>query len=250
MRLGTAVWSEGAVERRALVAPLADGRLADLNRIERVRQAKLGEGAPDALADALVPPSLRRVLEAGPRALQRAKQAIAYAEKWARRGDLPDTLARPPACVRLLPCLPRPSSLRTAHGEHLDRLRILGPGAWLPAAPEAGLAVLGQADGRVAGFCLALRAEGVTVLGAWLLVEAPFGGELRLRADHHKRSASLEVYEGLELPSLRAAEALLLPPLRLRALPALEPGADLEVLAAFDALTVHLGPEALQGTVQ
>ncbi|HTL99375.1 MAG TPA: hypothetical protein VL181_11280, partial [Holophagaceae bacterium] len=234
MRLGTAAWSEGASERRALVSPLADGRLADLNRIERVRQAKLGEGAPDAIADALLPPSLRRLLEAGPRGLARAKQALLYAEKWAKRGDLPDTFALPPERARLLPCLPRPSALRTAGGAHLDRLRVLGPGAWLATAPEAGLAALGQSDGAVAGFCLALRAEEAVVLGAWLLVEAPFGGELRLRAGHHKRSASLELYEGLDLPPLRAGEALLLPPLRLRALPALEPGADLELRAAFD----------------
>lgn len=248
MRLGTALWSEGASERRALVAPLADGRLADLNRIEKVRLAKLGEGSPDALGDAFVPSSLRRVLEAGPRGLARVKQTIQYAEKWAKRGDLPDALA--PSQARLLPCLPRPSLLRTAEGAHLDRLRVQGPGAWINGTPEAGLAALGQSDGSVAGFCLTLRAEETVVLGAWLLIGAPFGGELRLRADPHKRSASLEVYDGLEFPPLRAAEALLLPPLRLRALPALEPGADLELIAAFDALTVHLGPEALQGTVQ
>ncbi|MBS1767941.1 MAG: hypothetical protein JST05_11145 [Acidobacteria bacterium] len=252
MRLGTAIWTEGASERRALVAPLSDGRLADLNRIEQVRLAKLGEGSPDALADALVPSSLRRVLEAGPRALARVKQTLQYAEKWSKRGNLPDTLAPSLslAQARLLPCLPRPASLRTADGAHLDRLRVQGPGAWINGTPEAGLAALGQADGTVAGFCLALRAEASTVLGAWLLIGAPFGGELRLRADQHKRSASLEVYDGLELPPLRAADALLLPPLRLRALPALELGAELELRAAFDALTVHLGPEALQGTVQ
>jgi hypothetical protein len=33
MFLGTAVWAEGPVERRTLVARLASGRLADLNRI-------------------------------------------------------------------------------------------------------------------------------------------------------------------------------------------------------------------------
>ena len=250
MRLGTAAWNEGASERRALVSPLADGRLADLNRIERVRQGKLGEGAPEVVADALLPPSLRRLLEAGPRGLARAKQTMLYAEKWAKRGDLPDTLALPPDRVRALPCLARPSLLRLAGGEHLDRLRVLGPGAWLATAPEAGLAAIGQAGGTVAGFCLALHAGDTAALGAWLLVGAPFGGDLRLRAGLHKRNASLDVYEGLELPPLRAGEALLLPPLRLRALPALDPGADLEIRSAFDALTVHLGPEALHGTVQ
>ncbi len=250
MRLGTAIWAEGASERRALVAPLADGRLADLARIERVRLAKLGEGAPESLADALVPPSLRRVLEAGPRGLARAKQTIQYAEKWAKRGDLPDTLAVRPEHARLLPCLPRPSALRTAEGMHLDRMRVQGPGAWLDHAPEVGLATLGLADGSAAGFCLALHAGDSAALGAWLLVGASFGSDLLLRAGTHKRTASLEVYDDLELPPLRAAEVLLLPPLRLRALPSLEPGTDLELRAAFDGLTVHLGPEALHGTVQ
>lgn len=250
MRLGTALWTEGAAERRALVAPLVDGRLADLARIERVRLAKLGEGAPEALADALVPPSLRRVLEAGARGLDRVGQTLRYAEKWAKRGDLPDTLALPPDRVRLLPCLPRPSAVRTAEGRHLDRLRVLGPGAWLAERPEVGLAVLGRADGAAAGCCLALHTADTVVLGAWLLVDALPAGDLLLRAGTAKRSTSLAVYDGLELPPLRPAEALLLPPLRLRALPALEPGAELELRAAFDALTVHLGPEALHGTVQ
>ncbi len=43
MFLGTAVWNEGPAERRALVARLASGRLADLNRIEAVRLRKLGD---------------------------------------------------------------------------------------------------------------------------------------------------------------------------------------------------------------
>ena len=55
MLLGTATWSEGPVDRRALVARLASGRLADLNRIEAIRLRKLGEGEPEPLADALVP---------------------------------------------------------------------------------------------------------------------------------------------------------------------------------------------------
>ena len=51
MFLGTASWAEGPIERRVLVARLASGRLADLNRIEAVRLGKLGEGEPDRLAE-------------------------------------------------------------------------------------------------------------------------------------------------------------------------------------------------------
>ena len=72
MILGTASWTEGAAERRALVAPLPSGRLADLHRIEQLRLKKLGEGDPERLAEAMVPPSLRRILEGGARALARA----------------------------------------------------------------------------------------------------------------------------------------------------------------------------------
>ena len=112
MFLGTAVWVEGAVERRALMARLVSGRLADLNRIEAIRLRKLGEGEPERLADVLVPASLRRVLEGGPRALARARQALAYAEKWDRRGSLPKPWRRSwspwrccPACRDPRPCV-------------------------------------------------------------------------------------------------------------------------------------------------
>ncbi|NTV76339.1 MAG: hypothetical protein HGA66_19325, partial [Holophaga sp.] len=46
MRLGTACWAEGPTERRALVAQLPSdpARVVDLNRLERLRLAKLGEG--------------------------------------------------------------------------------------------------------------------------------------------------------------------------------------------------------------
>ena len=250
MRLGTAIWMEGKAERRALIAPLADGRVVDLNRIERVRLAKLGEGAPEVLAEALVPPSLRKVLEAGPRALHRVKQTLAYAEKWAKRGDLPELLAPSLDRVHLQACLPRPNAVRLANGTDLDRLRVFGPQDGVAALPEVGLAALGQAGGTAAGFCLALRAGDAVLLGAWLLVGEPFAGDLRLSAGHHHRTASLDIYEGLELPDLLPGEARLLPPLRLRAFPAMENDEALEVRVAFESLAVHLGPEAVHGTVQ
>ncbi|MDR3715627.1 MAG: hypothetical protein P4L51_22685 [Puia sp.] len=249
MLLGTAVWAEGPVERRALVARLASGRLADLNRLEAIRLRKLGEGDPERLADALVPPSLRRVLEGGPRALARARQTLAYAEKWDRRGTLPETLAPRLESAELLPCLPRPSALRRLEGGALDRLAVRGSGARLAAPPQPGLAALGLAGGTLAGFCLALEEGGSAVLGAWMTDEWP-AGSLELRAGSARRSVSFKTWEGLALPPLRPGEVLLLPPAKLKPFPALLAGTDLRLSAAFDALALRLGPEGVHPTVQ
>lgn len=249
MILGTAVWAEGPGERRALVARLASGRLADLNRLEAVRLRKLGEGEPERLAEALVPPSLRRALEGGPRALARLRQTLAYAEKWERRGTLPESLAPRPEAVTLLPCLPRPATLRLAGGGSLDRLRVAGPGGILSVPPRPTLAVLGTPSGGAAGFCLALEDGGGAVLGAWMVAQWP-QGHLELRAGAHRRRVPLGAWEGLELPLLRAAEVLLLPPPRLKPLPDLEPGTTLSLEAPFETLALRLGVEALHPTVQ
>ncbi|WLT31507.1 hypothetical protein [Geothrix sp. PMB-07] len=249
MLLGTAVWAEGPIERRALVARLASGRLADLNRIEAVRLRKLGEGDPERMAEALVPASLRRVLEGGPRALARARQAAAYAEKWERRGTLPATLAPPPELVQLLPCLPRPLRLRRSDGQGLDRLGLRGPGAELSAPPQPCLAVLGLAGGTFGGFCLALEDGGSAVLGAWMSDEWPTGS-LELKAGAVRRSVPLRAWEGLELPPLHAGEVLLLPPPRLKALPELAAGAELLLTVGFEQMTLRLGPEGVHPTVQ
>lgn len=246
MLLGTAVWTEGPLERRALVARLASGRPADLNRIEAIRLRKLGEGEPDRLAEALVPPSLRRLLEGGPRALARARQTLAYAEKWDRRGTLPEALA--PSDATLLPCLPRPAALRCLDGRVLDRLSVRGPGAELSGAPQPGLAAVGLAGGGLAGFCLVVEEGGPAVLGAWMVNAWP-GGSLELRAGPARRSAPLRAWEGLELPALRPAEVLLLPPPRLKSLPELLPGAEVRVSAAFDTLILRAGPEGIHPTV-
>ena len=249
MFLGTAVWAEGPVERRALVARLASGRLADLNRLEAVRLRKLGEGEPERLADALVPPSLRRVLEGGPRALARTRQTVAYAEKWDRRGTLPDFLALPLGSADLLPCLPRPSSLRRMDGQSLDRLGTRGQGAELLGPPQPCLAAVGMAGGAIAGFCLALEDGGSAILGAWMGDEWPTGSlELQTGATH--RTAPLKAWEGLELPALQAGEVMLLPPPRLKPLPELPAGAEIRLSAGFDQLILRLGPEGLHPTVQ
>ncbi len=250
MRLGTALWMEGAAERRALVAPLGADRVVDLNRVERVRLAKLGEGAPEALADTMVPPSLRKALDAGPRAFQRIRQTLAYAEKWARRGSLPDAFAPRVEQVQMQPCLPRPSVLHRADGTHLDRLRVLGPGAELPGAPVPTLAAVGLHGGALAGYCLALESHGVALLGAWLIVDEVMEGELHLQIGGHSRRSPLAAWRGLQLPTLRAGEILLLPPSRTRALPELPAGLAIQLKAPFETLRARLGKEALHPTVQ
>lgn len=249
MLLGTATWAEGALERRALVGRLASGRLADLNRIEAIRLRKLGEGDPERLAEVLVPASLRRLLEGGPRGLARARQALAYAEKWDRRGTLPEALAPRPEAAGLLPCLPRPAVLHCLDGRGLDRFAVRGPGAELSGSPQPGLAAVGMAGGGIAGFCLAVEESGPAVLGAWMVNAWP-GGSLELRAGAARRSAPLRAWEGLELPTLRPGEVLLLPPPRLKPLPELLPGAEVRVIADFDTLALRCGPEGIHPTVQ
>ena len=247
MILGTAAWPEGPGERRALVGRLASGRVVDVNRIEAVRLRKLGEGDPERLAEALVPPSLRRVLEGGPRALARVRQALAYAEKWDRRGPLPEALAPDPASLRLLPCLPRPASLRRSEGTCLDRLRVAGPGARLEGPPHPTLAALGALGGQAAGFCLALEDAGGAVLGAWMIPAWPEGA-LELRVGTHHRRIPFAAWEGLVLPLLHPGEALLLPPPRLKPLP--EGAGACQVAAPFETLPLTLAEGSLGGTVQ
>lgn len=253
LRLGTASWSDGALERRAVVAPLpADPtRLVDLNRVERFRLAKLGEGQPDVLADALVPASLRKLLEGGTRALHRARQTLAYAEKWHQRGDLPMPLALPESFVEMLPCLPRPTVLRRYDGGHLDRLLVQGPGASLMAPPQPTLAVVGiHRGGNAAGWCLALEDDRGAVLGAWLSFEPPTEGSLEIKAAGHHRTSPLDVWGGLKIPALRAGEVVLLPPPRLRAIPGLAAGEVFTLSVPFEALQVRLEGEPSLQTVQ
>ncbi len=248
MILGTVLLLDGAAERRALVARLANGRVADLNRIEQARLRKLGEGQPEALADALVPPSLRRLLEGGPRALQRAQQTLAYAEKWNQRGDLAKELAPAVESVILLPCLPRPSQLRRADGTQRDRFQVKGPGARILSQLQVTLAALGG-FGAVRGYCLAAEDGETTVLGAWMILERPTG-VLELRAAKHRRSVALDAWDQLELPPLRSGEVMLLPPSRLKPLPALESGARLTLSWPVEEMELVLGEKLPHPTLQ
>lgn len=249
MLLGTATWAEGPTERRALVAQLASGRLADLNRIEAIRLRKLGEGDPERLAEALVPSSLRRALEGGARCLTRLRQTVAYAEKWDRRGTLPETLAPAPDSVDLLACLARPATLRRMDGQTLDRLGVRGPGATLAGLPQPGLAALGLAGGGIAGFCLALEDAQGTVLGAWMTDTWPTGS-LEFKVGNSRRSVPLKTWEGLALPALHPGEVMLLPPPRLKPLPGLGGDAEVRLGAGFDQLVLRIGPEDVHPTVQ
>jgi hypothetical protein len=251
MILGTARWSEGGVERRALVSPLPSDpeRLVDLHRVERIRLAKLGEGRAELLAEALVPGSLRQILEGGARALSRLRQTLAYADKWHGRNPLPESLAPRLREVRLLPCLPRPSALRRFDGTHLDRLSVGGPGATVHGVPRPTLALVGLHAGRPAGICLALEEGESSVLGAWLSVGQEPGG-LSLHCRGEGVEADTTLWQDLPLPSLRPGEVLLLPLPTFRPLAVLVPGARFEVRADFETLPLRLGREALHPTVQ
>jgi hypothetical protein len=193
MKLGTAVWSEGASERTAMVAELPSdpGRVVDLNRLEHLRLAKLGEGWAERLAGARVPPGLRQLLEGGPRAIHRARQVVAYAEKWHGRGGLPESLAPRADQVRMLACLPRPLAVRRWDGSVLDRLALQGPSGTPSGRLLPTLALVGLHGDRPAGCCLALEhAQGV-LLGAWLELDLDWDGALEClaRADAARAAA-------------------------------------------------------------
>lgn len=251
MKVGTASWMEGTRERRAVVAPLPSdpGRVVDLNRVERIRLGKLGEGRAEGLAEVLVPSSLRQVLEGGTRALARLRQTLAYAEKWHGRGTLPEGLAPRLEQVTLLPCLPRPVTVRRLDGSCLDRLDVRGPGAVLRSLPRPTFGLVGIHGGRVGGLCLGLEdGEGV-VLGAWVNL-GPEPEALVMRVRDTVLRVEADAWDTLKSPRMRAGEVVMLPP-PVWALPGpLPPGGRLEVSAGFECLSLSMGKEAMHPTVQ
>lgn len=251
MKLGTAFWREGGAGRTALVAelPADPDRVVDLNRLEQLRLAKLGEGWAERLADARVPADLKGLLEGGPRALLRARRALAYAEKWQRRGGLPETLAPRRESVRLLPCLPRPRTLRRWDGTPLDVLAVQGPGDTLGSLPMPTLALVGLHGERPAGCCLALEHAHGVALGAWLELDPDWDGALEFRLDGQRRRLPLDAWRGLVPPRMEAGEVVLAPPPRLR----LGPGhgvVEVRLAAAFETLTLHLADAGVHPTMQ
>ena len=251
MKLGTAVWSEGSGERLALVAELPSdpGRVVDLNRLEHLRLAKLGEGWADRMAQALVPPSLRALLEGGPRAIQRARQVLAYAEKWHKRGGLPESLAPRADQVRMLACLPRPLAMRRWDGTPLDRLAVQGPGGALGSLPAPTLALVGLLGDHPAGCCLAMEHAHGVALGAWLELDPDWEGALELSLGGQHRRLPLDAWRGLAMPGLRPAEVMLAPPPHLR-LGQGEPGMEVRLVSAFETLTLRLADGGVHPTMQ
>ncbi|MBI4913896.1 MAG: hypothetical protein HY823_14270 [Acidobacteria bacterium] len=254
MRLGTATrGGEGA--RRFLAAPLPSDpdRIVDLTAVEAERLRKLGEGDPPRLAQALVPSSLREILEGGPRAWHRAEQTLAYAEKWAQRGPLTETLAPGLHQVRLMPCLPRPLSLRLPDGSFGDRFAIGGPDCRLPWTPglelRPTLAVAGQAGGLPGGFLLAVMAGGATLLGPWLHRSIDLRGTLFFDGPRSSRQTPLDPWSDLILPRLRPGEVLLLPPPIWEA-PEFLPGDRIHLRAPFGGLSFTLARAGTHPTLQ
>lgn len=229
MRLGEARRRDG---RTFLVAPLPSdpARLVDLTALEAIRLAKLGEGQPEALAQALVPPSLEGVLAAGPRALARVRQVLAYAEKWEHRGLLPEELAS----NRWVPRLAPPTGLLTLEGRRMDPGTLLKEGQALPGGPQATLCLVGQAGGLPAGLRMALVGEGRLLLSPW--VETEGVGSLQLSVGGHRRKVTLEAWDGLDLPLLHPGELLVLPAPRLRPWPSLAKGAAIDLRWGTDHL--------------
>jgi len=251
MKLGTASWNEGTTERIALVAELPSNpaRVVDLNRLEHLRLAKLGEGWSARLADARVPADLGQLLEGGPRAIHRVRQALAYAGKWDRRGGLPEALAPNVDQVRLLPCLPRPAAVRRWDGTLLDSRSVQGPGAVLGSLPTPTLALVGLHGDRPAGCCLALEhAHGLT-LGAWLELDLDWEGCLDLYLGGRHRRLPLDAWRGLILPRLGPGEVMLAPPPRLRLGPG-GPGSEIRFASAFETLTLRLADAEVHPVLQ
>ncbi|BDU74856.1 hypothetical protein [Mesoterricola silvestris] len=251
MRLGTASWAEGPTERRALVAQLPSdpSRVVDLNRLERLRLAKLGEGRAEALAAELVPPSLRQLLEGGIRAVNRARQVVAYAEKWQGRQGLPEALAPRAAAVDLLPCLPRPAAVRRWDGTFLDHLAVQGPGGVLAQPPVPTLAWVGLSGGAAAGCCLALDNAPGVVLGAWLDLDMDWAGALEMGLGTRRRRVPLDTWRDLEPREPRPAEVILAPPPHFRAVPA-QPGGEVRIASPLETLALRLAETLVHPTVQ
>jgi 2-keto-4-pentenoate hydratase/2-oxohepta-3-ene-1,7-dioic acid hydratase in catechol pathway len=97
---------------RRLGAAIPAGIL-DLNFASAARLAALGETRPQHIANAFLPANMRDFLDAGPRAMTAAGEAVEFFDDTrAVRGPNDETLLHQPAEVKLLAPLPNPASLR------------------------------------------------------------------------------------------------------------------------------------------
>src|SRR5207245_7401354 len=98
-------------------------RTADLNMACARLLADQHEAQPARLASAMVPATMIELLEGGPSAMARARQALEHAVSLgeAARGPAGETIVYRPEQVRLLAPLPNPTSLRDfiAFEEHI-----------------------------------------------------------------------------------------------------------------------------------
>jgi len=255
IKLGTAVWKEGFSERRALVAQLPGdtSRVVDLNRVERIRLAKLGEGRAESLADVLVPSSLRQLLESGRLGIQRAAQALSYADKWHQKNGLPEEFAPALGSYKLLPCLPRPLAVRTSLGYFLDRLSVHGPGAVLPAISEPTIAIVGYVgsiDEKCVGCCIAASSPIGPILGAWLYIGQLPQCSISIEIGAYKNSTPADIWADLTPPPLRTAEVFLLPAPILRLPNNISPKDKIIIETPFDRLEVRYGSDPVHPTLQ
>jgi 2-keto-4-pentenoate hydratase/2-oxohepta-3-ene-1,7-dioic acid hydratase in catechol pathway len=101
------------------------GRLVDVTTAHAALLADRGEGAPVEVAEAITPPTMRAFLRRGERAMEAAREALAFArETDDQRGPGGGRLrfSTEEADVSLLAPIPRPNSLRDcmAFEEHVD----------------------------------------------------------------------------------------------------------------------------------
>jgi 2-keto-4-pentenoate hydratase/2-oxohepta-3-ene-1,7-dioic acid hydratase in catechol pathway len=87
--------------------------IVDLNFACTARVNALGEPQPQKIADVFLPGNMREFLEAGPGAMNAARETAAFCEEYEpRRGVNDETLLYAPAEVKLVAPLPNPASLR------------------------------------------------------------------------------------------------------------------------------------------
>ena len=206
-RLGTAAWTEGAMERRALVAPLPSDPVPAGGSPSRGAgppgEARRGPGGGAGRGPGATQPA-GRSWKAGPgpssgsgrpSPMPRSGSAAGISRiSWRRRRP------RSGCC----PACPRPAVLRRGDGTHLDRLAVQGPGGTLGTLPQPTLAVVGLHPGR-GSHGLVPGPGGRRSAPCWAdgwSWTSPRKATLELRCGSHHRRIPLDTWTGLEMPEL------------------------------------------------